>query len=478
MMNEATASMRILLVDDDDDIRRSVGDYFEARGHEVSCVSRGEEGLAKLDDESFDIVITDIQMPGMSGFEVLEQVKAKSPATEVIMVTGFGDIDSAVRAMREGAFDFFTKPIKMRELTASMERTVRFHTLRKEKERAESQLDQIKDVGKRSFGLDTVVGESAGIHQVREQIRQVAQTVGTTVLITGETGTGKEVVAKAIHYESQRASGAFVPVDCTAIPRELMESEFFGHEKGAFTDARSQRKGHFEVADSGTLFLDEIGDMDAAMQVRLLRTLEERQIRRVGSEKAIDVDVRVISATNAGLVDAIEEGKFREDLFYRLNTFTIDLPPLRDRGKDVLILAERFLAQFAREMRKPVTSISTVAVDQLNGHAWPGNVRELRNTIERAVIVTTGSTIEPSDLQFVQRSNGNGADSQTATSSTVAQPSAGLLSADLNLEALEKSAIEEALSRSSGNRGQAADLLGLSRFALRRRLIQHGLEKD
>jgi len=240
-MDDAQKTMRILLIDDDDDIRRSVGDYLDARGHITTRVSSGEAGLAILDQEPIDIAITDIMMPGMDGFQVLGAIKQKSPETEMIMVTGFGDLDSAVRAMRDGAFDFFTKPIRMHEFTASMERTIRFHALRKEKERAESRLNQIEDVGKRSFGLESMIGQSPAIQRVRKQIEQVADTDSTTVLITGETGTGKEVVAKAIHYESLRVSGVFVPVDCTAIPHELMESEFFGHEKGAFTDARSQR---------------------------------------------------------------------------------------------------------------------------------------------------------------------------------------------------------------------------------------------
>jgi two-component system, NtrC family, response regulator AtoC len=468
--------MRILLIDDDHDIRQSVGDYFEARGHIITCAPNGEAGLSALDEHSVDIVISDIQMPGIDGFEVLEQIKKKSPNTEVIMVTGFGDIDSAVKAMRQGAFDFFTKPIKMRELTASMERTLRFHALRQEKERAELALDRIKDAGRRSFGLEAVVGDSPAIREVRKQIQQVAETGSTTVLITGETGTGKEVVAKSIHYESMRAKAAFVPVDCTSIPRELMESEFFGHEKGAFTDARSQRRGHFEVADEGTMFLDEIGDMDAAMQVRLLRALEERQIRRVGGEKAIDIDVRIVSATNAGLPEAIADGKFREDLYYRLNTFTIAIPPLRERVGDIEILARHFLSICAREMRKPVGQISDDALSQLKSHRWPGNVRELKNTVERAVIVCAGSTITGDDLQFVPRI-GSPSIAETAPSSPASQTSSSVIGEELNLDALERAAIEEALSRSSGNRGQAADLLGLSRFALRRRLIQHGIEE-
>ena len=346
--------LSILLIDDDSAVLTAVGDYLSTREHRVFPAEEGAEGLEILRREEIDIVITDIRMPGTDGFEVLREVRKTSPGTEVIMVTGYGDIDAAVQAIREGAFDFFTKPVKMRELSASLERTARFHVLRREKERVEERLDRIGAEAREQYGLSAIIGEGPGIRAVKDMIREVSQSDLTTVLISGETGTGKELAARAIHYESGRADGPFVAVDCSAIPGSLLESQFYGHVKGAFTDARQAHQGFFEQADGGTLFLDEIGDMDLGMQAALLRTLQERRVRPLGGSKEIAVNVRVVSATNQDLSGAISEGRFREDLFYRLNTFSIRIPPLRERVEDILPIARHFLEICERDLHKSI----------------------------------------------------------------------------------------------------------------------------
>jgi DNA-binding NtrC family response regulator len=475
--------MRILLIDDDPDILRSVGDYLKTRGHRLFAAGGGAQGLGILRREEVDIVITDVKMPDVDGFEVLREVQDTSPHTEVIMVTGFGDIDMAVQAMRQGAFDFFTKPIKMVELSASIERTVRFHALRQEKDRAQERLDRLDAEARERYGLSAILGEGAAIQKVRDLIRQVCRTDATTVLICGETGAGKELVARAIHCESARAGGPFVAVDCASIPPTLMESAFYGHEKGAFTDAREARKGHFEQADGGVLFLDEIGDMPLEMQARLLRTLQERSIRRVGGSAEIPVNVRVVSATNRDLPSAIAEGRFREDLYYRLNAFTIQLPPLRERPEDIPALAQSFLRRFAREMQKPVEGFSPEALALLRSHPFPGNCRELGNVIERAVILCQTRRIAPDDLLFSPSPRKPDSASQEGPELSSAplcvdlsQALAVVPEADLSLSAVEAGAIREALRRCAGNRGEAARILGLSRFALRRRMAHYKIE--
>ncbi len=493
MSSDTPISMTILLIDDEPAILRTIRDHLNARGHRVHTAEGGAQGMDILRREAMDIVITDIRMSGMDGFEVLREVRRASPGTEVIMVTAHGDIDNAVRAMREGAFDFFTKPVKLREITASLERTARFHTLRAEKDRYRERLNRIGAQGRQRYGLSAIIGESPAIRVVKDLIRQVCQTENTTVLIGGETGTGKELVARAIHYESARAEGPFVAVNCTAIPESLVESEFYGHVKGAFTDAREDRAGYFEQADGGTLFLDEIGDMGLTMQSRLLRTLEERQVRRVGGSKEIPVDVRVVSATNRDLRQAVSEGKFREDLYYRLNTFTIRVPPLRERTEDILPLAQHVLARCSREMRKPIEGLTPEAAALLQTHPFPGNVRELRNIIECAVILCKAGRVSPEDLRLephpglpgdlsagVQRGKEQAVRAEPLASAYrgPADPPGAFSMADvenLSLPTLEKTAIQEALRRCDGNQFQAAKLLDISRYTLRRRMAHYNL---
>ena len=397
---EQQVSMTVLVIDDDAHIRTAIGKFLIARGHTVIEAANGERGVEVVESQAVDIVITDVKMPGMDGFEVLRRVRSVSPEAEVIVITGVKEAENAFRALREGAFDFFNKPFKVEELHAAIQRTVRYQALRKEKDRVQDRLDRFVAQERERSGLNALIGESEAVVKMKAQIRQVAATDNTTVLIVGETGTGKELVARAVHCESDRAGGPFVAVNCSAIPGSLFESAFFGHKKGAFTDAKADQKGHFELANGGTLFLDEIGDMPLEMQVRLLRTLEDRSIRPVGSSREVAVDVRVVAATNRVLGVAVREGSFREDLYYRLNVFAIQVPPLRERAGDVLFLARHFLTNYARDLRKPLMGFSKEAEDLLQQQVFPGNVRMLKNAIERAAILCGDGEIDADDLGF------------------------------------------------------------------------------
>ena len=469
-------SMTILVIDDDAYIRSSIGRFLIARGHTVIEAADGETGVEVVKSQAVDIVITDVKMPKMDGLEVLRQVRSVSPETEVIVITGVKEVENAFRALRDGAFDFFNKPFKVEDLNAAIQRTVRYQALRKKKDRMQARLDQLVAQERERSGLNAIIGESEVVVKMKAQIQQVAATGHTTVLIVGETGTGKELVARAVHNESDRASGPFVPVNCSAIPEKLFESAFLGHTKGAFTDATADQKGHFELAHEGTLFLDEIGDMPLEMQVRLLRTLEERCIRPVGSSDEIPVDVRVVAATNRSLTAAVEEGTFREDLYYRLNVFTIQVPPLRERPGDVLFLSRHFLDDCARDLRKPLMRFSRAAEDLLQQQEFPGNVRMLKNTIERAAILCDDGEVDVEDLGFdlVEKS------SITETSSmpadiAVDQLVQSLSDKQMSWPAVEKALIQEALRRTGGNQAHAAEILGISRMVLRNKMKKCGL---
>lgn len=458
-MSDDTISMRILLIDDEQDILDTIGTYLSDVGHRVHLALSGPAAMEILRRETVDIVITDLKMPQMDGFEVLRQIRSTTPGTEVIMVTGHGDIEAAVQAMRQGAFDFFSKPVKLRELSASLERTMRFHALRREKEHYQQRLERLNEAGQELYGLEAIIGQSAAIQEVKQRIEQVCQSDATSVLIYGETGTGKELVAQAIHYGSTRSAEEFVAVNCTAIPESLAESELYGHAKGAFTDARKERKGRFELAHGGTIFLDEIGDMSLEIQARLLRTLEERCIQRVGEAEDIPVDVRVISATNRDLLEGIDEGQFREDLYYRLNTFTIRIPALRQRREDIPLLAQHFIKRYGQEMRKSIGGFDDEALELLENYAFPGNIRELRNVIEHAVILCQGELVTPEELHF-----------DPPRQSAVPQEMNSL-----NLAEVEKNLIERALQECGGNQVQAAKTLGITRDTLRRRIERYNL---
>ena len=462
-------SMTILVIDDDAHIRAAIGKFLIARGHTVIEAANGEKGVEVVESQAVDIVITDVKMPGMDGFEVLRRVRSVAPETEVIVITGVKESENAFRALREGAFDFFNKPFKVEDLNAAIQRTVRYQVLRKEKNRVQARLDRFEAQERERSGLNAIIGESQAVVKMKAEIQQVAATDHTTVLIVGETGTGKELVARAVHCESVRAGGPFIPVNCSAIPGNLFESAFFGHKKGAFTDAKADQKGHFELAHGGTLFLDEIGDMPLEMQVRLLRTLEDRRIRPVGSSREIEVDVRVVAATNRVLAAAVREGTFREDLYYRLNVFAIQVPPLRERVGDVLFLARHFLADYARDLRKPLMGFSKEAEDLLQQQVFPGNVRMLKNAVERAAILCGDGEIEADDLGFDLFK------SAPIVDSGVEQVVQSLLEDQMNLPAFERALLQEALRRTEGNQVHAAALLGISRMVLRNRMKRDGL---
>ena len=474
----AEAGLDILVIDDDPDVLATISKYLEARGHRVTGAGRGDEGLAALERQPVDIVVTDLKMPGLDGFEVLKGVREGWPETEVIMVTAFGEIASAVRAIKEGAFDFFTKPLKVEDLGASLNRAVRVQMLRRENRRYQDRLAQVDREARQRYGLHAIVGGSTAIREVRSLISRIAETDATTVLISGETGTGKELVARAIHVESRRSDGPFVAVDCSAIPPTLAESELYGHERGAFTDAKGTRKGYFEQADGGTLFLDEIGDMGLDMQAKLLRTLETRRLKRVGGQREIPVNIRIISASNGDLAGLISKRKFREDLFYRLNAFTIHIPPLRVRRDDILPIAEYHLAQYARRLRKQLSGFEQEAAALLVGHDFPGNIRELRNLVERAAIFCQGERIGLDDLRFDAPSSESAKppdESRTFAGRDMGDIVARFTDAQLGLDRVEREMILEALRRADGNQVRAAKALGISRDALRRRIRRHGL---
>lgn len=462
-------SMTVLVIEDDAHIRAAIGKFLIARRHTVIEAADGERGVAVVESQAVDIVITDVKMPGIDGFEVLRRVRSVAPETEVIVITGVKESENAFRALREGAFDFFTKPFKVEALNAAIRRTMRYQVLRKEKNRMQARLDRMAAQERERSGLNALIGESEAVVRMKAQIQQVAATDHTTVLIVGETGTGKELVARAVHSESDRAGGPFVAVNCSAIPGNLFESAFFGHKKGAFTDAKADQKGHFELADGGTLFLDEIGDMPLEMQVRLLRALEERCIRPVGSRDEVAVDVRVVAATNRALNVAVGEGTFREDLYYRLHVFAIQVPPLRERVGDVLFLARHFLSDYARDLRKPLTGFSRAAEALLQKQVFPGNVRMLKNAVERAAILCGGGEIDADDLGFELFEIGPGGDRG------VEQMVQSLPGDQMRLSACERALLREALRRTEGNQVQAAALLDISRMVLRSKMKRYGL---
>ena len=455
-------SLRLLLIDDEEVIHKSVGRYLEQLGYQILHAYDAREGLEKFVEEGVDIIISDIKMPDMDGIELLDKLNEQAADVEVILVTGHGDLDTAIQAMRKGAFDFFNKPIKMQELVASLERTHRYQAVRREKDRIELKLEALLHSTSSEFGEREIIGESRAIQQVMEMVSKVAQTERTTVLITGESGTGKELIARAIHQQSPRAEEPFIGVNCTAIPENLFESELFGHEKGAFTDAKDSRKGMFELSNGGAIFMDEIGDMNLPAQAKILRALEERRIRRVGGSREIPVDVRLIAATNQQLKKLQEEGRFREDLYFRLNVINLDLPPLRERGDDVLLLAHHFLRQFSEEFRKEVTRIEADAQKILKTYPFPGNVRELRNIVERAVILCEGKGLTARDF------------AELAPDHDPAPEQAGE-GMPLDLAELEERAIRLAMAQADDNQTDAARLLGIGHDALRYRIRKYGL---
>jgi DNA-binding NtrC family response regulator len=447
---------RILVVDDEEKLRRVIELQLMTAGFDVDKAGSAEEGL-KLAERA-DLVLTDLKLPGMDGLELLAAIRRQNMQSPVIVMTAFGTIEVAVEAMKAGAVDFLMKPFSLDHLMAVVEKALEVMALRDENRQLREEL------GKR-YQFDNIIGRSPVMQEVFATIERVAPT-RATVLLAGESGVGKDLIARAIHFHSPRRDRPFVKINCTALPENLMESELFGYEKGAFTGANTTKPGKFEQADTGTVFLDEIGDVPAVIQVKLLRILQEREFERLGSNKTRHIDVRVIAATNQDLRAALEQGTFREDLYYRLNVVPINIAPLRDRMQDIPFLAEYFLRKYAAEAGNRIQSITPAAMSKLADYHWPGNVRELENVIERSVVMCTGDRLDVADIKLDNAPRPRGLANDFS------------LPPGMTLDQYEQEIIREALKRADGNKSQAARGLGLTRNALRYRLTQMGLEKE
>ena len=442
--------VKILVVDDEAIVRESLRDWLTNAGYEVFTAENGPKALEIIERERMGIVITDLVMPGMDGIELMKKAKEILPGIEVIIITAYGSIPTAIAAMKEGAYDYIEKPFCPERAELLVKKLAEHQELLEENLSLRQKLEE-------RYRFENIIAKSAKMQRVIEVIKVVAKS-NATVLITGESGTGKELVARAIHSQSHRRNKPFVAVSCAALPESLLESELFGHEKGAFTGAYAQKKGKFEFANGGTLFLDEIGEMSANIQVHLLRVLEEKEFARVGGNEPIKVDVRVISATNKDLKKAIASGEFREDLYYRLNVVSIELPPLRERKEDIPLLAEYFLHKFATENHKEVTGFSPEAMELVLDYDWPGNVRELENAIERAVILAKENLITVADLPQENLSL------------------VRLVSTGKNLKEVERNHILNVLRDTGGNYSEAARILGISRMTLYNKAREYGFD--
>jgi len=444
---------KILIIDDEPGIRTTLAGILSDEGHRPSTAESGEEGIAQFAREEFDLVILDLWLPGMDGLNVLQRFK-NAGGPPVIVISGHGNVETAVRATRLGAYDFLEKPLSLERVLLTVSHALADRKLR----------EQVRDLNRHLALEDFLIGESEAMKKLEQQIQSAAPTA-TRVLITGENGSGKEIVARTLHRLSPRAEQPFIDVNCAAIPEELIESELFGHRKGAFTGAIDERKGKFELADGGTLFLDEIGDMSLKTQAKVLRVLQEQTFQRVGGQQTIKVDVRVIAATNKNLESEIATSTFRSDLYYRLNVLPIEVPPLRSRGNDVVLLAEHFLRRYAAESGLPKKRLSAGAAAKLKAYHWPGNVRELRNVIERLAILVPGEVIDVEDVQLDARS----------------EPAAGI-AGNLPLrearDEFEKQYILARLREFAGNVSRTADALGVERSNLYRKLHAYGIRVE
>jgi len=453
-------NIRVLIIEDESLIRWSLRQKLEEQNYIVDEAADAASGLDKHAHQNYDLILLDYRLPDMTGLEVLRKVRAKDSESVVIMITAFSRLEQAVEAIRLGAFDYIAKPFNMDELMFTIQKGLETTELRR-------QVRELRGNLQREYGFDKMIGRDESMVRVFELLRDIAQSGTSTVFVRGESGTGKDLAARIIHHNSNRAHKRFMNITCTALSETLLESELFGHERGAFTDAKQQKKGLLELADGGTVFLDEVGDMPPALQAKLLRFLEERMFRRVGGTDDISVDVRVIAATNRDIEKAIREGKFREDLYYRLNVVPVYLPPLRERGDDIRMLTQHFVAHFAREFKKQVTGVTEEAYKKLMNYTWEGNVRELRNVIERATLLCKGGQIEPKDIalgRLDEGANGEGIDG-------LRLPSAGI-----DLAKVEEHLCREAMRRANNNQTQAARLLHISRDQLRYRLEKFGIQ--
>lgn len=444
----------ILIIDDEKNIREGLGTALELEGYDVKLAENGEIGLKLIEKGDIDLVITDLRMPGISGEEVIARVTGESPGIPVIVLTGHGSIDSAVTAMRNGAYDFLTKPLNLDRLILIVKRALAGRELEIRHSTLKEELD-----AKTSF--ESIIGKSSEMLRIFEVVRKAANSKAS-VLITGESGTGKELIANALHNLSNRRDKPFVKVHCAALSESLLESELFGHEKGAFTGAVARKRGRFELANTGSIFLDEIGEIDQNVQIKILRVLQDRRFERVGGEETLEVDVRIIAATNRDLLQEIAEHRFREDLFYRLNVVHIQVPPLRERKDDIPLLVASFLEEFAKENNKKITGIDARARSALYKYNWPGNIRQLRNCIESAVVMCSGSEITLEDLP----PSVSGASDTDMISIPVG----------ITLAEAEKILIQQNLAVNKGNKSKTADILGIGRKTLHRKIDEYNLE--
>ncbi len=445
---------RVLVVEDEAKLRRVIELQLHSAGFDPVLAGTAEEGIRLVDQA--DLILTDLRLPGMDGLEFLSVISRQNSQTPVIVMTAFGTVENAVEAMKAGAADFLLKPFSLDHLLTVIHKALEVSSLRDENRKLKEEL------GVR-YQFDNIIGSSGSMQEILATVARVAPTKAT-VLLCGESGTGKDLIARIIHHHSPRKDRSYVKINCTALPENLMESELFGYEKGAFTGASTTKPGKFEQADGGTVFLDEIGDVPPGIQVKLLRILQEREFERLGSNKTRQIDVRVIAATNVDLAAALEQGTFREDLYYRLNVVPISLPPLRQRREDIPFLARHFVEKLRSGMASGVESISEEAIEKLMPYSWPGNVRELENVIERSMVLCSKKTLEASDIRLDTKPR------QTQPGDTYFLPDG------VGLEQHEQDLIREALRRTDGNKSQAARLLGLTRNALRYRLSQMGLE--
>ena len=453
------AARTILIVDDDQAHRTMLRTLISGWGYETTEAEDGQAAIEKAHEQAFDLILMDVRMIKVSGLEALSEIKAYNPAIPVIIMTAYASVDTAVEALKKGAYDYLTKPLDFDELRHTIQRAMDHSRLREENRRLRESLGN-------HFDRQNIIGRGPAMVHLLETVAQVAPSEAT-VLITGESGTGKELIAGAIHFNSARKEGPFVKMNCAAVTETLLESELFGHEKGAFTGAYRQTEGRFRQANGGSLFLDEVSEMSMGMQVKLLRAVQEREIIRVGGEAPIKIDVRVIAATNKDLVQEIEHGNFREDLYYRLNVVTLKVPPLRERREDIPLLAQHFLSTFAEKNRKQLKGFSPQAMDRFLKYAWPGNVRELMNAVERAVVLSRSEYLDAEDLP-VSLKEGEPSEVESAVPK-------GAVSGNLPLEDVEKATILSTLESTNGNKSEAARRLGITRKTLHKKLKKYGM---
>ena len=451
---------RILIADDHESLRRGVGQALAEAGHDVEEAPNGNAAIEKLHEGFFDVIVSDLKMGGSSGLDVLKTAKTLHPSCAVILMTAFGSVSTAVEAMKAGAFDYVQKPFEVEEMEVKIEKAL-------EMRRMQHQIDYLRHAQGDIYDFDRIIGSSGALDKVLGVVRKVARS-NTTVLVRGETGTGKELIAGAIHHNSHRAARNFIKVNCAALQENLLESELFGHEKGAFTGADKQRIGRFEQADGGTLFLDEIGDMSANTQAKILRVLQEHEFERLGGTRTIKVDVRLIAATNRDLTSMVEAASFREDLYYRLNVVTIEMPPLRERKEDIAALANFFIRRFSGELKKKVDGLESEALKLLMRYHWPGNIRELENAVERAMLLAEAPQIAVEDLRL--------GDTGTFSSPREAASIIKIPPTGIPLEDIERLAVVEALKMSNWVQKDAAELLSISPRVMNYKIKVLGIE--